>query len=701
MNEMLEQQRGIYIEEARELLTELESGLLELEDSPSDTELVDRVFRALHTIKGSGAMFGFDSIAYFLHDVETAYDQVRNGKLAVTRQLINLTLAACDIVHKMLEGQDTDEEAAGKAAEFRTLLSVYEDASETMAKEAVEGPKEKDRKWSTFRIRFEPSPDILATGTNPCLLLNELRELGKCLIFAQTDRIPDISEIDPESCHFYWDIILSTSRDIDAIRDVFIFVEDRCELRIEEIDKEEQLEVEKDYKRLGDILIERGDVSRDDLHQVLNSQKPIGALLVEAGVVTPDKVESALAEQKCVRDNREKRLRDESVSSIRVASDKLDRLVNLVGELVTIQAQLSQNASSSNDGSLVLIAEEVERLTAELRDSAMSIRMLPIGSTFGRFRRLVRDLSADLGKEVDLTTDGGETELDKTVIERLNDPLVHLIRNSMDHGIETPEKREAQGKARQGLIHLSAEHSGAHVLIHIEDDGAGIDVEAVKAKATEKGLLTSEIQSDKDIFSLIFAPGFSTARELTNVSGRGVGMDVVKKTIDALRGSVEVSSTKGKGTRITLKLPLTLAIIEGLLVKTGDEFFVIPLSSVEECIELTRLERAKAHNRHLVNVRGSLIPYISLREQFYIGGDRPDIEQIVIAGLEDHRVGIAVDVVVGEFQTVIKSLGRFYRDAHGVSGATILGDGQVALILDIARLMSIAITDEEERLKAG
>lgn len=699
MNEMLEQQKGLFIEEAHELLAELEGSLLELENSPSDVDLVGRVFRALHTIKGSGAMFGFDGIASFLHNVETAYDHVRNGTLPVTRHLIDLTLSACDVVRRLLEGEPADGEAADKAAQFSGLVSVA--GEERITPQAGLQEVKEEFPEATFRIRFKPEADILANGTNPLLLLAELHSLGRCLVSAQADQIPDLSEIDPESCYLSWDIVLTTREGIDAIRDIFIFVEDRCDLRIEEIDQEKRSDPDKEYKKLGEILVERGDVENRDLERILGSQKPVGEMLVEAGVVTPEKVESALVEQQYVRNMREKRARDESFGSIRVASDKLDRLVNLVGELVTVQAQLSQTALSSRDADLVCIAEEVERLTAELRENAMSIRMLPIGSTFSRFRRLVRDLSAELGKDVEMTTDGGDTELDKTVIERLNEPLVHLIRNAIDHGIESPEHREAHGKARQGRVHLSAEHSGAHVLIHVEDDGAGIDAEAVRAKAAEKGLLGNETQSDKEVLSLIFAPGFSTAQELTNVSGRGVGMDVVKKTVDSLRGSVEVASTKGKGAKITLKLPLTLAIIEGLLVKADQDFFVIPLSSVEECVELTRLERAKAHDRHMANVRGSLTPYISLRDHFFIKGDRPEIEQIVIVGYDNNRIGIAVDVVVGEFQTVIKSLGKFYRDVQGVSGATILGDGQVALILDIPRLVGTAVRDEEERLRTG
>ncbi|HKZ18400.1 MAG TPA: chemotaxis protein CheA, partial [Geobacteraceae bacterium] len=332
--------------------------------------------------------------------------------------------------------------------------------------------------------------------------------------------------------------------------------------------------------------------------------------------------------------------------------------------------------------------EEVERLTQELRDGTLNIRMMPIGATFSKFKRLVRDLSVDLGKEVELITEGASTELDKTVIERLNDPLVHIIRNSIDHGIESPDARERSGKARQGTVRLTAEHAGECVLITIEDDGAGLDREAIRSKAVEKRLIAENAElSDKELFALIFAAGFSTAKKITGVSGRGVGMDVVMQSIEALRGAIEISSRKGEGTIITIRLPLTLAIIESLLVKIGDESFVIPLSFVEECIELTREDRDRSHGKKLANVRGHLVPYVPLQERFALPGEAPDIQQVVITSVYGERVGLLVNTVVGEHQTVIKSLGRAYRNVRGVSGATILGDGTVALILDIPQLV--------------
>jgi len=441
---------------------------------------------------------------------------------------------------------------------------------------------------------------------------------------------------------------------------------------------------------LGDILVERGDLSPVEMKKVLMLQKRFGELLVEQGVVSPEKVQSALIEQQHVKSVRQERAAappQEAAASIRVPAERLDQLINLVSEMVTVQAHLTQVACAGGDATYIAISEEVERLTNELRDTALNIRMLPIGSTFSKFKRLVRDLSQELGKEIEMETFGAETELDKTVIEKLNDPLVHIIRNCIDHGIEMPEARRAAGKSSHGTVYLGAEHSGDSVLVTIRDDGGGLDRDRIRAKAIERGLIsaTSDV-SDKEIYAQIFAPGFSTADKVTSVSGRGVGMDVVKRGIDGLRGSIGVDSVRGSGTTITLKIPLTLAIIDTLLVKIGKDHFVLPLAAVEECVELTREDVTSAHGNNLAKVRGNLTPYISLREQFEIAGECPDIEQIVIAMVHGTRIGFVVDSVIGQHQTVIKPLGRMYQDVNGVSGATVLGDGTVALILDLFKL---------------
>ncbi|HPA84854.1 MAG TPA: chemotaxis protein CheA, partial [Deltaproteobacteria bacterium] len=661
----------------------------------------------MHTIKGSGAMFGFDEIATFTHTIETVYDLIREGKLSVDEDLISLTLRSCDQIKAMLSASEGEVQADDAltleiSSAFKRLIPAEPDDAAQNARCGISEGGEEDideKAEATFRIRFRPHRELFQNGTNPVPLLNELRSLGHARIICHLKDIPDLHEIDPEACYTSWDIILTTDKEDNAIRDVFIFVEHVSDIEITLIDDSNGIE-EEEYKKIGEILFDRGDISLSDLENILGRQKKIGEMLVESGKARRSEVQSALVEQEHVRELRKKRVAasvGEGASSIRVASHKLDSLVNLVGELVTVQARLSQLSAQRNDTDLTLVSEEVERLTAELRDNAMGMRMLPIGTIFAKFKRLVRDLSTELGKEVNFATSGEETELDKTVIDKLGDPLVHLIRNSIDHGIESPDARKAAGKPAEGTIRLTAEHSGAHVLISVSDDGAGLDTEAIRSKAIEKGLISPDAaMSEKDLFELILSPGFSTAKSISKVSGRGVGMDVVTSSIESFGGTVEIASVRGRGTTITLKLPLTLAIIDGLLVTISDEFFVIPLNAVVECIELSDEDRRHTHGRNLARVREEIVPYIPLREAFALGGGKPSIEQVVVTEVGERRIGFVVDKVVGQHQTVIKNMGKFLRHVDGVSGATIMGDGTVALILDINK-----ITQQSEYMEAS
>ena len=452
---------------------------------------------------------------------------------------------------------------------------------------------------------------------------------------------------------------------------------------------------------LGEILVTEGVISRKDLNNTLKDHRRIGEKLVEAGLTSAEQIAAALEKQKKQKEVVENKQKSEKFSNIRVSSDRLDKLFNLIGELVTVQERLSQVAGvirkvqtedlgrTLQEYDLEGISEEVCLLTNSLRDNALSIRMLPIEGTFNKFKRLVHDLSVNLGKEIDLTMSGSEAEIDKTVIDRLDEPLMHMIRNCADHGIEMPDVREAAGKPRRGCIHLSAEHSAGNVIIHVRDNGGGLKRDRIIQHAIDRGLISPDAQlTDREAYNLIFLPGFSTAAEVTNVSGRGVGMDVVKKTIEDLRGSVVVFSTPGQGTQIDVILPLTLAIIDGLLVSIGGQSFVLPLAVVEECIELRRSTQAKSTiGGNLANVRGTLIPYIRLREVFNIAGEAPEIEQIVVSHVKGQKIGLVVDTVIGEHKTVIKSLGRAFRGSTEFSGATIMGDGSIAIIIDVARLI--------------
>jgi two-component system, chemotaxis family, sensor kinase CheA len=663
-----------FLEEAREILVELELALLELNDNPSDSELVGRAFRALHTIKGSGAMFGFDQLSGFVHNLENAFDEVRNGRLQVTPHLINLSLEALDQIKAMLaqaggRGVADGAVSAGILAKLRELTGKSEAHPTAAASPTPSAPAAvavgATREW---RIRFAPGADLLRCGANPLLLLRELKQMGNLAVKADTAAIPPIGELDPERCYLTWEMVLSTAAAREAIADVFIFVADNCELTIEPVSEEP---VNQDHAKEAATAADKlatgsasGQIPGDS-----KTAKPKPPPWGRRATDTPD-----------------------HASSIRVPAAKLDQFVDLVGELVTVQARLVEVATRREDPEVIAVSEEIERLTSALRENSINIRMLPIRATFERFRRLVHDLARDLHKEVELSIEGADTELDKSVIDQLNDPLMHLIRNSMDHGIEPAEVRIAAGKRPSATIQLSAKYSGASVMICIADDGGGINAAAVLERAVEKGLVAADAQlSETEIFSLILAPGFSTARTITDVSGRGVGMDVVKRSVESLRGRIEIASKPGAGTTVTLRLPLTLAIIDGLLVRVGTAFFVLPLATTLECIELTRRDIDRENGKHVANVRGEIIPYIRLREHFNMKDEWPEREQIMVAETEAGRYGFVVDEVLGDHQTVIKNLGRFYRHVDVVSGATILGNGTVALILDPHRLVRDAL----------
>ncbi|MHC1789249.1 chemotaxis protein CheA [Solidesulfovibrio sp.] len=684
--------RLAYLEEARELLVDLEASLLELEKDPGDTDLLHKIFRAMHTVKGSGAMFGFDDIAAFTHDVETVFDRVRNGQLAVTRHLLDLSFHACDHIRALLDPQP-DQEAA-LDARGRSLLEGFRAfAGEggldvaVSAPSAEQHPPAEEGSPGIFRLRLRPHADMLATGNNPLHLLEDLAALGECRLHPHIEGLPALETIDPERSHVWWDCVIRTPASRQELVEVFVFVEDDCDLTIDRLDTGQTADGEQIHKRLGQILIERGDISPQDLEAALSVQKRLGDILTNQGLVEPNQLASALAEQSAVRELCQKpQDRQEKTSSIRVAADKLDSLVDLVGELVIVQAQIRQAVEEHGDLNMRNLAEHLERLSDSLRDSTLSIRMLPIGATFAKFRRLVRDLSAELGKDIELLTSGEDTELDKTVIERLSDPLVHLLRNCIDHGIEQPEVRKTSGKPVAGRISLTAAHAGGEVVITVADDGAGLDAGAIRAKAEQRGLIQPGAElTVKELYHLIFQPGFSTAKAVTSISGRGVGMDVVKRAIDSLRGNIEIDCEPGQGTSISVRLPLTLAIIDGLQVQVAGEYYVVPLALVEECVEMTR--DGDAAEQRIVNMRGEVVPVMQLRQLFGIAGQPPAIEPIVVVKVDGERVGIAVDRVVGEHQTVIKSLGRLFRDVEAFSGATIRGDGSMALILDVSALV--------------
>ncbi len=689
-------------EEADELLIDLEAAMLELEEQPEDSDCVDRAFRVMHTIKGSGSMFGFDKLAAFTHHLENAFDLIRGGELKISKELISISLDSGDHIRDLLDDKESNKELDEESQQLLERLSLLVGSKDESTADNQTSTSDNettfDAKTSgetrTYQIRINPDEDAFASGLDSLPILREICAMGTCHVTTITSNLPKFSQLNPEKCYLTWDVILTaTDEDKNAIEDVFIFVQDDWEISIEQVDKSGHWSDTPEDKHLGEILVEKGDATDEQIQRAHAQQKKIGEILTESENVSEDKVNSALDEQKIVKKVHKQRKQNEVVN-VKVPAEKLDILMDLVGELVIAQARLNQSANDLLDPALVSITEDMERLTTDLRDNTLGLRMLPIGTTFGRFRRLVRDLSNDLGKQIELVTEGAETELDKTVIDKLGDPLVHLIRNSIDHGIETPEVRKASGKAEKGTVTLTAVHSEGNVVVTIKDDGAGLNAQAIRAKAIERGVISEDsTATPQELYNLIFDAGFSTAKVVSSVSGRGVGMDVVKRSIESLRGKVSINSNPGEGSTVTIELPLTLAIIEGLLIGVADEYYVIPLSAVEECIEINAEDVMRSNGSRLVEVRGELVPYLRLRECFSNNGSAPEIEQIIIVKDGEARFGFTADEVIGQHQTVIKNLGKMYEGIKGLAGATILGNGSVALILDAPALINMAVND--------
>jgi two-component system chemotaxis sensor kinase CheA len=667
---------AVFRTEAAEVLEQIEAGLLDLNVNLGDKDQVDAVFRGLHTLKGSGAMFGFEALAAFTHHCETAFDRVRKGEVPATRELVTAVLGAKDHMRALVETPAADHEAASE-----TLLATLRRAVEgsgggssvapaAVTATAAPAASPSAPRQTLYKIRFGLPQNAMANGTNPLPLLDELRDLGECRIVADRSAIPSLDQLFPTDLHIAWDVELLTSQPRSAIEDVFIFVMDEMQLQISEVE------------------IAVPVAAQAAAPAVVNHPAPVvqeAPAAVRAASPAPTDAKQAKAAE-----------------NVRVPAEKLDELMDRVGELVIAQSRLSQLAGSSGDLQLRAVSEDVERLSGELRDTMMVLRMVPVTQLFGRFRRLVHDLSIETGKAIELVMEGETTEVDKSVIERLADPLVHLVRNSCDHGLETPQERVAAGKPEAGRILLSARQQAGEVIITIKDDGRGINKERVRAKAESSGLIPANASlTDQELYQLIFQPGFSTASQVTNLSGRGVGMDVVKRTIDALRGTINVVSQPGQGSEISLAIPLTLAIIDGLLVRVGTGRYVIPLSAVEECLELSVEDDMRSRGRSFISLRDSLVPFIRLRDLFRTGTKPDPFQKVVVTSTGSERVGLVVDQIIGDHQTVIKSMSKLHHDVATFSGATILGDGDVALILDVGHLVAEGQQQEAHLRAAG
>ncbi|OEE76643.1 chemotaxis protein CheA [Enterovibrio norvegicus FF-162] len=666
----MDQLRRIFYEECRENLEILERELLSLDpDGDIDLDVINTIFRAAHSIKGGGATFNLNEISQFTHVMETLLDEAREGKRRLDSSTIDLFLKGGDCINSMLIAYETNSDfdhvlRDALTDELNKLLDsgsadkaspVVADEPEPSAASELEG----DGDWI---VLFTPHKDMFFSGNDPVRILRELFDLGvHCNVECLTDTLPTLSEMEPEMCYLSWRITVEGHIDITLVEEIFEWVEDECDLAISRTQKEP-----------------------DEALDVIASS-------AEADPVAPKPATAAKPSAK------QAATKSDAVSSIRVEIDKVDNLINLVGELVITQSmltELSQNFSESKIERLQAGLDQLLQNTKELQESVLNIRMLPISFAFNRFPRLIRDLSAQLGKTVELVIEGEQTELDKTVLERITDPLVHLVRNAVDHGLELPDVRADKGKSETGRVSLYAYHQGGSIVIEVRDDGAGLNKERVWKKAIEKGLIHQDTALDDltnhQVYNLIFAPGFSTADVVSDVSGRGVGMDVVKRNIEDLGGHIEVDSEIDVGSVFRISLPLTLAILDGQLVKLADQVFVVPLISIIESIQIES-ERVKVATGgvELYRLRDENIPILRLKEEFGLGESGAlDKQLLCLVEASGNRVGLLLDEMLGQQQVVIKSLESNYTRVNGVSGATILGDGSVSLILDIQGLMT-------------
>ncbi|WP_189455896.1 chemotaxis protein CheA [Cognatilysobacter bugurensis] len=714
---MRDQMLQTFIAEARDLVVEMEAGLRQLHAGDRDAELVARIFRAAHSIKGSGGMFGLAPLVGFTHTVENLLERVRAGTLAADERLASDLIESCDHISDLLEllavqGGAFEGGITARDARLREALARYAEpaaAAVSAALPAAEPPvvepsplaAESGDCWHVS-VRF--GVDVHRQGINPLSFLRDLEELGEIVRVAPVlDAMPPAEEMDPEACYLGFEIDLRTDRTKAQIAEVFEFVEDSSTVCIlppaSRIDAFLELiaTLPEPNARLGEILVHTGTITREELERGLAEQAaregaaqavPLGEVLVEQRVVDRQVVDAAIDKQAQLRQAPAASNGPADTGWVRVRADKLDELINLVGEMVIAGSGASLIAECSGNTPLVEAQSVVARLMEDIRDRALRLRMVPIGETFSRFHRVLREVARDTGKDLELIIEGAETELDKSVVEKLADPLLHLVRNAADHGIESAERRSAVGKPARGHITLSACHQAGGILIEIRDDGAGMDRDRILAKGRERGLVPAgHTPGDQEILQLIFEPGFSTADTVTNLSGRGVGMDVVRRNIHALRGSVEIESTAGAGTTIRIRLPLTLAIIEGFLISAAASHFVLPLDLIVECLEMPL---ALPRDAGYIDLRGQPLPLLRLREQLGLHGERARRENIVVVDCAGQRAGVVVDALLGEFQTVIKPLGPLFAQLKGVSGSTILGTGEVALILDVAALVDIA-----------
>lgn len=672
-----------FLEESFEGLELMESSLLNLD--AGDNETIHSIFRAAHSIKGGAGTFGFNNVTEFTHLVETLLDEIRDGRREITPKDTELLLVAVDCMRLLIEAARDDADYDENKVSETTRLLAQTLEIETLSSDSETLNIETDTikpAGKIWQITFIPEHHLVQTGNDPLLLFNALADLGELTLKAKTDLVPPIAEMDPTELYISWELSLISDASEADIREVFEWVEDECTLEIVSTEVvPEPVESSDGY-----------DTGAKSESELLNSPTAAEIEKPENAVQSPEKSDKNKAKSK------------QDVGSIRVGVDKVDSLINLMGELVITQSMLSELGNDFEISKLEKLKSGLDQLlqnTKELQESVMKIRMLPISFAFNRFPRLVHDLSIKTGKEMNLVIRGEQTELDKTVMEQIGDPLVHLVRNAVDHGIESSDVRLANGKPKSGTITLDAYHQGGNIIIEISDDGGGINREAVLSKAIEKGLVDSNATlSDSQVFDLLFEPGFSTAKEISDISGRGVGMDVVKRNIQSLGGRIQVESEPGKGSKFKVNLPLTLAILDGQLVRVGTEVYIIPLITIVESLQAKpEFINKVSGDMTLYRLREDNVPVIPIYQLFDLPADTKDVNNalLVVVEADGQKVGLMVDDLLAQQQVVIKSLKDNYQQVEGISGATILGDGSVAMIIDVPGMIEMAIERAQEK----
>ena len=690
MNEDLQNR---FTGEARDLIENLEHEILELEKDPLNSGSIQEIFRVMHTLKGAAAMFGFEGIGEITHHLENIYNEIRDSRFKVNNDVINVTLDTIDTLKLLLEKKENlnKKEQNGFNVLVQRIIDIYELNSEVeVADESDSGkvasihqdPVADDTNLNLYYIIYHPDKDVFVRGANPYSVFQDFMESGKihCIPGITSDEIEKHKPV--KKFNKEWEIFYHCENPGDKLDFIFMF-----------FTEEEYQVIPLDQKKLdSDLAFKEEYIKRHPEDQAL---KQVREILRKIGIKDQNSDssffefrENESTEIKTDDSSNRKIMSSGNISNIKVPSIKLDELINLVGELVITNSHLSYLTTDINNIELKKAISQVEKLSKNLRDNTLELRLIPISVLTTKFQRLVRDLSKKLGKQVEFVAEGTETELDSNIINSLDGPLMHIIRNGIDHGIETPDERKKRSKSPRGIIRLSAYYSGANVFISVQDDGKGIDTEYIRNKAVKAGIIPSTAKlGKKDIYDLIFVPGFSTAENLTEVSGRGVGLDVVKKSIIDLRGEVEIDSEKNLGTSFTLKLPLTLSIIDTLLVQINQKPYLIPLSSIESCHKRLHTSLFKDQNKR-IEYQNELIPFLYLREEFQLGGDPPEIENIIIINLNEKYYALVVDKVMGEHQAVVKPISYLNKNQEYFSGASVLGNGQLALILDINHLLS-------------